>query len=136
MVPRRDPNLLSQYLCRFCGERVAWGGILRVLRVDPDTPGFMLNESYCHTDCLRAVVRPGVELTFHRHWAGRAPMPDDSADIDGQPCAICAGTIAPPDLVRLRLQRPAGTVKRPEFDEQSLPFHFECLAQVSRSRLS
>jgi hypothetical protein len=38
-VPRRDPDLLSQYLCRFCGERIAWGVILRVLRVDPDTPG-------------------------------------------------------------------------------------------------
>jgi len=110
--------------------------ILRVLRVDPDTPGFMLNESYCHTECLRGVVRAEVALTFHRHWAGRVPMPDDSADIDGQPCAICAGAIAAPDLVRLRLQRPAGTVRKPEFDEQSLPFHFECLAAVSTSRLS
>src|SRR5438105_1663923 len=64
MFPRRDPNLLSQYLCRFCGEQVPWGVILRVLRVDPDTPGFMLNESYCHTDCLRGVVQPGVMLTF------------------------------------------------------------------------
>jgi hypothetical protein len=39
MFPRRDPDLLSQYLCRFCGARIAWGVILRVLRVDPDTPG-------------------------------------------------------------------------------------------------
>ena len=44
MFPRRDPNLVSQYLCRFCGERIRWGVIVRVLRVDPDTPGFMLND--------------------------------------------------------------------------------------------
>jgi len=43
-MARRDPNLLSQYLCRFCGERIRWGVIVRVLRVDPDTPGFMLND--------------------------------------------------------------------------------------------
>jgi len=52
MFPRRDPNLLSQYLCRFCGERIAWGVILRVLRVDPDALGYQLNESYCDTACL------------------------------------------------------------------------------------
>nr|WP_166175232.1 hypothetical protein [Altererythrobacter segetis] len=136
MFRRRDPNLLSQYLCRFCGERIAWGAIVRVLRVDPDTPGYQVNESYAHLDCLRRVVRPGVELTFHRHWAGKGPLPDDSGDIDGQPCAVCAEAIAAPELVRLRLQRPAGTVKAPEFDEQSLPFHFECLAAVSTSQLS
>jgi hypothetical protein len=136
MFPRRDPDLLSQYLCRFCGERIVWGAVVRVLRVDPDTPGFMLNESYCHVACLRRVVRPAVALTFHRHWAGKAPLPDDGADIDGQPCAICAQGIAPAQLVRLRCQRPAGPVRAPEFDEQSLPFHFECLAGVSTSRLS
>jgi hypothetical protein len=135
MFPRRDPELLSQYLCRFCCERIVWGAVVRVLRVDPDMPGFMLNESYCHGTCLRRVVRPGVALTFQRHWAGKGPLPDDSADIAGQPCAICAQGIAPARLVRLRCQRPAGTVKAPEFDEQSLPFHFECLAGVSRSRL-
>ena len=80
MTPR--PDLLSQYLCRVCGERIRWA-ILRVLRVDPDTPGFMPNESYCHESCLSGVVRPAVELAFHRHWAGRVPVPDDSADIDG-----------------------------------------------------
>jgi hypothetical protein len=37
--------------------------------------------------------------------------------------------------VRLRVQRPAGTVKAPEFDEQTLPLHFDCLAAVSTSRL-
>jgi hypothetical protein len=39
MFRRRDPDRLSQHLCRFCGERIAWGVIVRVLRVDPDTPG-------------------------------------------------------------------------------------------------
>ena len=81
MPRRRDPNLITDYLCRFCGQRIAWGTILRLIRVDPDTPGFMLNESACHTLCLAKLLRPGVELAFHRHWNGRAPMLDDSADI-------------------------------------------------------
>jgi hypothetical protein len=108
---------------------------LRLIRVDPDTPGYMLNESACHTECLARVIRPEVPLTFHRHWNGRAPMLDDSADIDGKPCAMCAKPIAPAALVRLRVQRPVGPVKRPEFDEQTLPLHFDCLAAVSTSRL-
>jgi hypothetical protein len=81
------------------------------------------------------VLRPEVELTFPRHWPGKSPLLDDSADIDGQPCAICAQAIAPAQLVRLRIQRPTGPVKAPEFDEQSVPLHFECLAGVSTSRL-
>ena len=112
-----------------------WGTILRLIRVDPDTPGFMLSESACHNECLRGVLRPEVTLTFHRHWNGRAPMLDDSADIDGRPCAICAKAIASADLVRLRVQKPVGRVKAPQFDEQTLPLHFDCLAAVSTSRL-
>lgn len=108
---------------------------MRLIRVDPDTPPYMLQESACHTDCLRKVLRPEVALTFHRHWDRSGPMADDSADIDNQPCAMCAKAIAPADLVRLRVQRPAGTVKAPEFDEQTLPLHFDCLAAVSTSRL-
>ena len=135
-MPRtRDPNFLTGHLCRFCGELVPWGTILRLIRVDPDTPPFMLSESACHTECLERVLRPGVPLTFHRHWNGKAPMLDDSADIDGKPCAMCAKAIAPPDLVRIRVQKPAGPVKRPEFDEFSFPAHFDCLAAVSTSRL-
>ena len=189
MPGRRDPNFYTGHLCRFCGELVAWGTILRLIRVDPDTPGYMLNESACHSECLRKVIRPEVPLTFHRHWDGRAPMLDDDADIflplDGRsgpqgsaephgsgecprrggqvgvtpetpstsevtppqpspsrggskpirPCAMCARPIAPAALVRLRVQRPTGPVKRPEFDEQTLPLHFDCLAAVSTSRL-
>ena len=170
-MPRhRDPHFTTGHLCRFCGKLVPWGAILRLIRVDPDTPGFMLSESACHTECLRALLRPEVALTFHRHWNGKAPMPDDDADIflplDGggqegvtpaprstsagtppqpspsrgggksvRPCAMCARAIAAPDLVRLRVQRPAGPVRKPEFDEQTLPVHFECLAAVSTSRL-
>jgi hypothetical protein len=134
MGKRRDPNLLTGYLCRFCGQRITWGTILRLLRVDPNTPGYMLNESYCHTECLAKLLRPGVELTFHRHWMGRVPYLDDSADVDGQPCAMCGKAITPEVLVRLRVQKPAGTVKAPEFDEQTLPLHFECLAEVSTTR--
>lgn len=135
MPRRRDPNFITGHLCRFCGALIPWGEILRVIRVDPDDPPFMLSESACHTKCLVAVLRDDVRLTFHRHWAGRAPLPDDSEDIDGRPCAMCAKAIAPAELVRLRIQRPAGTVKAPEFDEQSVPLHFECLAAVSTTRL-
>ena len=131
----RDPNFKTGVTCRFCGELVPWGTILRLIRVDPETPGYELNESACHTECLRGVLRPEVPLDFHRHWSGKHPLPDDDADIDGKPCAMCLQAIAPADLVRLRVQRPAGTVKRPEFDEFSLPLHFDCLATVSRSRL-
>jgi len=135
MPRRRDPNFLTGHLCRFCGQLVPWGAILRLIRVDPDTPGFMVSESACHTDCLLGVLRPEEELTFHRHWNGRAPMLDDDADIDGRPCAMCAKDIAPAKLVRLRVQRPAGAVKQPQFDEQTLPLHFDCLAAVSTSKL-
>jgi hypothetical protein len=136
MGRRRDPNLLTPHLCRFCGERIKWGEILRLIRVDPDTPPYALNESACHAGCLDAVLRPAVlPLAFPRHWPGKSPLPDDSADIDGRPCAMCGTAIAPAALVRLRVQRPAGPVKAPEFDEQSLPLHFECLAAVSTSRL-
>jgi len=135
MPRRRDPNFKTGHLCRFCGELVPWGTILRLIRVDPDTPGFMLSESACHTECLRRVLRPEVQLTFHRHWDGRVPLLDDSADIDGKSCAMCAKAIAAADLVRLRVQKPVGPVRKPEFDEQTLPLHFDCLAAVSSSRL-
>jgi hypothetical protein len=134
MPRRRDPSFTTGHLCRFCGELVPWGTILRLIRVDPDTPGFMLQESACHTGCLRRVLRPEVALTFHRHWNGKAPMLDDGADIDGKPCAMCGRAIAAGALVRLRVQKPAGPVKQPEFDEQTLPIHADCLARVSYSR--
>src|SRR6185295_7991576 len=118
MPRRRDPNFTTGHLCRFCGELVPWGTILRIIRTDPGTPGFMLNESAAHTECLARVLRPGVELTFPRHWNGHVPYLDDSAEIDGKPCAMCGEEIAPDKLVRLRVQKPAGPVKRPEFDEQ------------------
>ena len=134
MPRRRDPKFTTGHLCRFCGELVPWGKILRLIRVDPDTPGFMLNESACHTECLRRVLREDVPLTFHRHWSGRAPMLDDDSDVDGKSCAMCGKAIAPASLVRLRVQKPAGPVKAPEFDEQTLPLHANCLAAVSNTR--
>jgi hypothetical protein len=134
MPRRRDPNFITGHLCRFCGELVPWGTILRLLRVDVDQPGFMQKETACHTECLQRVLRPNVELTFNRHWNGKAPLLDDSADIDGKPCAMCGRDIAGTDLVRLRVQKPAGPVKQPLFDEQTLPLHFDCLAAVSNMR--
>jgi hypothetical protein len=62
-------------------------------------------------------------------------MLDDDSDIDGKPCAMCARAIAPADLVRLRVQKPAGPVKQPTFDEQTLPLHAACLAAVSTMQL-
>lgn len=135
MPRRRDPNFTTGHLCRFCGALVPWGSILRLLRVDPDTPPYARNESACHASCLEAVLRPGLALTFHRHWPGKAPLPDDEDDVLGRDCAICDRPIAPAALVRLRVQRPAGTVKAPEFDEQTLPLHAACLAKVSTSKL-
>lgn len=159
MGRRRDPNFTTGHLCRFCGQLVPWGTILRIIRVDPDTPGYMLNETACHTECLAKLLRPEVELTFPRHWGGRVPYLDDDEDIylplspggrgrdparqgregEGEqrtirPCALCGKAIAPANLVRLRVQRPVGPVKQPEFDEQSLPVHFDCLAAVSTMR--
>ena len=168
-MPRRDPNFTTGHLCRFCGSQVPWGTILRLIRTDPDTPRYMLLETACHTECLAGVLRPGVELSFHRHWEGKAPLLDDDSDVflplDGgglgggdastgtahdkttpplpspprggrklKPCAMCGEAIAPADLVRLRVQKPVGPVKRPTFDEQTLPLHFECLAGVSQTR--
>ena len=135
MGRKRDPNYKTGHLCRFCGELVPWGTILRLIRVDPDTPPYVLQESACHTDCLERVLHSDVPLTFHRHWDGKAPMLDDSSDIDGKPCAMCLQDIAPAHLVRLRVQKPDGPVKRPEFDEFSIPVHFDCLAAVSTSKL-
>jgi hypothetical protein len=134
MPRRRDPNFITGHLCRFCGQLVPWGTILRLLRVDPDQPGFMQKESACHTECLHQVLRPEVPLTFYRQWNGRAPLLDDTGDVEGKPCAICARAIAPADLVRLRVQKPVGPVKQPLFDEQTLPLHFDCLAAVSNTR--
>jgi len=134
MPRRRDPTFTTGHLCRFCGELVPWGKILRLIRVDPDTPGFMLNESACHTECLERLLRPEAPLTFHRHWEGRTPLLDDSSDVDGKPCAFCGKQVAAPDLVRLRVQKPVGAIRRAEFDEQTLPLHSECLSAASNSR--
>src|SRR5688500_10566531 len=135
MPRRRDPNFITGHLCRFCGALVPWGEILRLLRTDPDQPLYLRKESACHARCLEALLRPGLALTFHRHWAGRSPLPDDDEDVVGRDCAFCARPIAAAALVRLRVQRPAGTVKAPEYDEQTLPLHADCLTEVSNSRL-
>ena len=149
MGKRRDPNFTTGHLCRFCGQLVPWGTILRVIRTDRNTPAFMLSESACHTECLKKHLRPGVELTLPRHWNGKAPYLDDDDDIflsspaqagaqperKIHPCAMCGKAISADDLVRLRIQKPTGPVKRAAFDEQSLPVHAACLASVSTMKL-
>jgi len=107
---------------------------LRLLRVDPDQPPFMQKESACHAACLAGLLRPGLEMGFQRHWNGKAPLLDDDDDIAGQDCAFCARPIAPAALVRLRVQKPVGPVRKTNFDEQTLPLHFDCLAAVSNTR--
>ena len=83
----------------------------------------------------RALLRPEVALTFHRHWNGRAPLLDDDADVLGKPCAMCA------QGHRARRPRPPprsearGARESAEFDEQTVPLHSDCLAAVSTSRL-
>ena len=95
--------------------------------LDGETPGY--------TPVVRGGGRMHVRmLCLGRHWNGKAPMLDDHPDIDGQPCAMCGKDIAPDLLVRLRVQKPAGPVKQPTFDEQTLPLHFDCLAVVSTTR--
>jgi hypothetical protein len=67
-MPRtRDPNFTTGHLCRFCGQLIPWGTILRIIRTDPATPAYMLNETAAHTDCLRQLLRPEIPLTFPRH---------------------------------------------------------------------
>ena len=129
-MPRgRDPELVSQYACRFCGEQIKWGVLLRILRTDQGQPEWMGSESYAHSECLRQVLRAEVPLTLHRHWNGKHPMPDDSADTAGQPCAICGAAFSG-DATHLRVQHGKGPVRAPEFDEQSILVHPACLGDI------
>src|SRR3954453_20869573 len=115
---KRDPKFTTGHLCRFCGKLVPWGTILRLIRVDPDTPGFMLSESACHTDCLRGVLRPEVELitvdhvTVHQFdatvfpFCSALPKPHQCptsmsarppiSSASGAACASSAAAAAPP----------------------------------------
>jgi hypothetical protein len=77
-----------------------------------------------------------------RGKAGAQRQQGEGAEQEERKPRPCAKPIAPADLVRLRVQKPAGPVKAcpeqgrraPQFDEQSLPVHFECLAGVSTMR--
>ena len=127
MFRRRDPNLLSQYRCFACMEQIVWGEVLRIMRTDPGQPDYQGWEIYAHKACMRRVMRPEVPLSLSRHWRFKEPVPDDSHQIDGKPCGICAGGIAPAELTRLRIQEPTGLVRAPDFDEESVPVHTACL---------
>jgi len=131
MPRRRDPALLSQYTCRFCREQIVWGELLRLLRTDPGQAAWMQKESYAHHACLRAALRPHVPLAFVRHWNGKHPIPDDRADMAGQPCGLCGGAVAEPERTVLRVQRLNGPVKAPEFDEESVALHGTCLGGIA-----
>ena len=59
-MPRtRDPSFVTGHLCRFCGELVPWGTIQRLIRVDPDTPGYMLNAARALPRRPAAPAAPG-----------------------------------------------------------------------------
>lgn len=149
-MPRhRDPNFTTGHLCRFCGQLVPWGTILRIIRVDPDTPPYMLNETAAHTECLAQLLRPGVDLTFPRHWAGKGPLPNDDEDIflpipsplQGRGLGR-GGASADPPLRPMRPgHRPRQPSQGPSFarieapdHDPGMPVHFECLAKVSTMR--
>lgn len=131
MFRRRNPDLLSQYLCHFCGSQIAWGSILRILRTDPGQPDYMQVELYAHRACARAGLRPEVPLAMARHWDGKPPLPDDSHEIAGRPCGLCGETIAAGAVTALRLQEPIGLVRKPEFMEESVPVHAHCLRSAA-----
>lgn len=131
---RRDPELPSQYLCRICNSRIAWGVIVRVLRTDPGQPAHEMRENYLHLDCARQAFVPRVPLAFARHWGGAMPLPDDSAELAGQACGLCDKPIPAGQLTRLRLQRPMGRVRAPEFDEESVAVHRGCLDSIAGPR--
>jgi hypothetical protein len=113
MGRRRDPNFHTGHLCRFCGALVPWGEIVRLIRTDPDTPPFMLCEKRLPPRLPRGVLRPGVALAFARHWPAAARCPTTTPRSPATRARSAPREIAPPDLVRLRAQRPTGPVKAP-----------------------
>ena len=72
MPRRRDPNFKTGHLCRFCGELVPWGTILRLIRVDPDTPGFMRGAGdlsfRCNVNYNGYVTSIRVERNYNRGY--------------------------------------------------------------------
>lgn len=134
IVRKRDPNLLTHYSCFRCGEQVRWGELVRILCTDPEQEDWRQWELYAHRACLRSVLRAEVPFAMGRHWTSGEPLPDDSDQIDGQPCGFCAGEIGPESLTRLRLQNPVGTERAPAFDEESVPVHTACLRAASHSK--
>jgi hypothetical protein len=127
-VGRRSPDLLTFYACCFCMERVKWGEIVRVLLHHPGTTvspaATEAQEVYAHAGCLRSRCCPEVVLGYNRRGGpaqATAPL--------SHGCCFCPGE-ATADAIWLRLQRPVGTVRRPEFDEQDVIAHPACVRQA------
>ena len=121
---RRSPDLLTYYACCFCMERVKWGEIVRVLLHHPGTAvssaAAEALELYAHAACFRARCRAEVDLVYERRGGPtQVTMPLNE-------CCFCVA-VTTPDAIWLRLQRPAGTVRRPEFDEQDVIAHPACI---------
>ena len=134
MPRRRDPDLLTYYICSFCGERIKWGEILRVMRRELLQPAFEGRESYAHHSCMRAAMQDSVALAFNREWPHTIQWPDDAAEVRGKPCGMCGGRIMPHQKIKLRIQRPIGTVKQPSFMEESVAVHSVCWRASHGSR--
>jgi hypothetical protein len=87
-----------------------------MLRHDPGQPEYEERETYSHHACLRAAACAWVPLTFRGARAGE------------RECGLCGHVIAASrQRTRLTLQRPAGTVKRPSFEEEIVEVHTRCM---------
>jgi hypothetical protein len=133
-MAHRDPEMLTSYLCSFCRERIKWGEIVRMLRREPGQPDYEGRESYSHLSCLRSRLDAAVPLTFPHDGPGTIAWPDDAVQLRGKSCGFCSKPIKPHQRIKLRLQRPVGTVKRPLFIEEWLKVHKSCWLAATRSK--
>ena len=124
-MARRSPEMLTFYACCFCMERIKWGEIVRVLLHRPGNAVSAVavdaQELYAHAVCLRSSCRPEIELGYHRRGG-----PSVETESPPHGCCFCPAE-ATANPIWLRLQRPVGTVRRPEFDEEDVLAHPACL---------
>jgi hypothetical protein len=122
MAKTRRPEFLTAYLCWFCGTRIEWGTIVRMLRSDPGQPDYMEIENYAHLGCVRTALLPEVPLAF-------------AGDQHLAKCGFCGKPKKESVPSRLTLQRPTGSVRKPEFSEARLIVHLDCMiAAANRMR--
>jgi len=128
-VARRSPEFLTGNLCWFCGERINWGAIVRILRRDPGQADYEGRENTAHVACARAAFVPGVPLTFAGSWTTDSAAVSDARAGECGPCAICATAITPEERSDLVLQRPIGTIRKPAFAQEAVCVHRNCFVK-------